>query len=138
MIRAEVFTVKRGWRRRKARRIFWGIALIIAGVVLLLERFGMVDLGHVAVWWTWWPALVIVGGLAALVAPDDLKDAAKGLSTTLLGFWALACMQHWYGMTWSRSWPLALVIVGLEAILIALSDRGSKAEVVTDEEVPHV
>src|SRR5262245_7704582 len=101
MIRAGVVTVKRRSRRSRARRIFWGVMLIIAGVVLMLDRLGIVDLGYLGMWWTWWPALVIVGGLAALVTPDNVTDAAKGFATTLLGLWALACMQHWYGMTWS-------------------------------------
>jgi hypothetical protein len=139
MIRTGVFVVKRG-RRRKARRIFWGVALITVGVVMLLDRFGLIDIGRYgAIWWTWWPMLFIVGGLAALVAPDSARGAAKGFSTTLLGLWALACAQHWYGMSWARSWPLALVIVGIEAILLAVVDRRSGPDVeVNVEEVRHV
>ena len=47
-------------------RLFFGGLVIAAGVVLLLDNMGSLDAGEV--FSTWWPAVVIVAGLLALIA----------------------------------------------------------------------
>ncbi len=47
-------------------RLFVGGLVVVAGVLLLLDNTGVLDAGEVFT--TWWPAVVIVAGLLALVA----------------------------------------------------------------------
>jgi hypothetical protein len=42
--------------------------------------------------------------------------------TTLgLGAWFMIAANGWYGLGWSRSWPLALVAAGLGSLTQALA-----------------
>jgi predicted membrane protein len=47
-------------------RLFFGILVITAGVVLLLDNAGRLDAGEVFA--TWWPAVLILAGVLTLVA----------------------------------------------------------------------
>jgi hypothetical protein len=47
-------------------RLFFGILVIAAGVVLLLDNAGRLDAGEVFA--TWWPAVLILAGVLTLVA----------------------------------------------------------------------
>ena len=123
-------------KRKRGQRVFWGVLLIAVGVILMLDRLGVIEIGNYGIaWWYWWPVVLIVIGLASLVSPESLKQAGNGLSMTLMGFWALACTQHWYGLSYRRGWPIVLVIFGLESVLVAMLERRSAA---AEKEAQHV
>ena len=116
----------RNRERTTWQKAVWGTVLIAGGILLLLDQFQAVDMGS---YWSWWPAILIVIGLASLVAPSSIKQAASGLSFILLGVWFFACMHHWYGLTYRRGWPLLLVVFGLETVIVAALEgrRGGSA-----------
>ena len=102
------------------QRAVWGVLLIALGVWFLLRQMGMTD------WFDWrpmWPAILIVIGLATIVAADRPKQFGSGLSFILLGVWFFACIQHWYGLTYRTGWPLLLVTFGFEIVLVAVLER---------------
>ena len=109
-------------RRKKA---IWGVVLIALGVVFLLDQFEILELrgiGH------WWPAFLILIGLTRIVTLENPRHIASGIGFVLWGLWFFACMQHWYGLTYRTAWPLILVIIGFEAVLMAFIGRAGKGE----------
>ena len=47
----------------KGKGVFWGILLLVAGVLILLHNLGYVS-GNV---WRWWPVILIIIGLKKLI-----------------------------------------------------------------------
>jgi hypothetical protein len=97
--------------------MFIGLLLMLAGTIFLLAQLDLVQLGEI---WHWWPILVIAIGAARLFRWRSADGVASGLSWVLFGFWFLANIHEWFGMTWRKSWPLGLVVVGLEMIVRSL------------------
>ena len=64
--------------------IFWGAALIAAGVTILLIQQGYVDEQLLADAGQWWPLLIIGAGVAIIFA-GILGSVATGLAGLLLG-----------------------------------------------------
>ena len=108
-------------RTRKSRnQVVWGLFLIGLGIVFLLGKLDVIDLHH---WKTWWPAMMIVFGLAWIISPGRPRQIASGVTFILIGIWFYACMEHWYGLHFRNAWPLLVVVAGLEMVLTALLDR---------------
>ena len=101
-----------------------GLMLVALGILFLLGTLDLIDMR--IVWWQWWPAILIVIGLAQVIAPSSIKQGASGVSLILLGLWFFACFNHWYGLRFRNAWPLVLVIFGIESIVTALFERGRK------------
>jgi hypothetical protein len=125
----------------KKGAIWFGVALVVIGALLLLDRaaalfpelsmvFGGVSL------WRFWPVLVIIGGIAVAFSPDwsPTKPERKGsltaghffdgLSTATIGLVLLGCSLKL--VSWSvwlaalSYWPVLLVIGGLSILSSAL------------------
>jgi len=103
-------------------QFFWGFLLIGLGVLFLLDQLGYVAFGT---WRHWWPAIVILMGLAHLIRPRRPKDFAHGVLWTLFGLWFLAADRGWHGLNWSNSWPLAMVGVGASIVVEVLASRSA-------------
>ena len=109
-----------GLNRENWRRAVWGVVLIVVGMVFLLVQMDLLRLGKV---WKLWPAIMILMGFVWMVAPQNLKQIASGVSMILWGVWLFACTYHWFGLTYWNAWPLLLVIFGGEMILAAALER---------------
>ncbi len=101
-----------GRRKSSGDGIGWGLGLIVLGIVFLLAQRDLIPREWLYNWWTWWPAILILVGLAKLIRPSGPSDIGSGVTTTLFGFWFFANLHDWYGLHWGNSWPLALVAVG--------------------------
>jgi hypothetical protein len=107
---------KREYRRNRDTLI-WGVSLIGLGVTFLLTNSGVWPndtLRH------WWPMFVIVSGLASFVGVRGPKGVGSSVMTTAIGGWLLVATNDWYGLGWSRSWPLVFVAVGLGTLAEAI------------------
>jgi len=108
-------------RYRKSRDTFvWGLILISLGVTFLLTNSGVWPndtLRH------WWPVLVIISGLGSLPGARGPKGVGNAVTTAALGTWLLVAMNDWYGLGWSRSWPLAIVAIGLGTVTESIVAR---------------
>jgi len=93
-------------RRIDSDGVFWGLLLMAAGVAMLLQRFGVVDL-----WRTrdFWPLIIVVIGVSKLVRR---RSVWSGLWMITVGAWLQAVTLHLYGLTYESSWPLLLVVLG--------------------------
>ncbi len=47
--------------------VFWGVVLILLGVLFLLERLGYLDVGEV--FSTYWPVILILVGIKLILNP---------------------------------------------------------------------
>lgn len=93
--------------------IAFGIALIAAGSLFLLDRFGIVPLGEP---WHIWPAVIAIFGLARIVFPRGARDVLKGAFLIAIAGWLYACIEHLWGWTFATTWPIILIALGAKAL----------------------
>ncbi len=98
--------------------LVWGLGLIAMGVLFLMDYLGMITWGH---WNVTWPWLVIAIGVIRLLTARRPRIVGAGVTVTLIGTWFLVAVNNWYGLGWARSWPLALVAVGLGSLARAVA-----------------
>ena len=117
--------------RRTRDSMSLGILLIGMGVVFMLMTIGV--LPHHALR-SWWPVFVVVAGLGSLAAARHPRAVGSAVTTMGIGAWMLVATNNWYGLDWSRSWPLVLVAVGLGSVTGAVvglwwrTDEGGKED----------
>jgi hypothetical protein len=70
---------------------------------------------------TWWPVFVIAAGTGSLLCARSPRKIGSAVTTLGLGAWFMIAANGWYGLGWSRSWPLALVAAGLGSLTQALA-----------------
>lgn len=111
--------------RRNRDTLVWGLVLMALGVTFLLTNSGLWPndtLRH------WWPMFVIISGLGSLPTARGPSGVGSAVTTAALGGWLLVATNDWYGLGWSRSWPLAIVAVGLGTLTEAMVARFWRAE----------
>ncbi len=57
-------------------RIFWGLILVLVGVLFLFDQMGRLDFGEIVS--RWWPAVFILIGLSILIG-NRFRDAGGGV-----------------------------------------------------------
>jgi hypothetical protein len=87
----------------------WGLILIAFGVVLLLVQLGVITHGF---WRHGWPWIAIAVGAGQVALGRTAQALGSGVTTVLMGGWALAAETGWHGLTWFNSWPVSLVAIG--------------------------
>lgn len=110
-------------QQRPRGQVLLGVLVVAVGVVLLLDRTGVVDVDPGAVASTWWPlAVIAVGVVSALVVPrawfGPAVIAAVGAILLLV---RLGVVEP---DVWTALWPLAIVAVGVGILLRAGSSAG--------------
>jgi hypothetical protein len=104
-------------------QIFWGLFLIAAGAILLLQRLGIANMS-----WTirhYWPLIIIVIGVSKLVHRGTIW---AGLWMISLGVWLQMVMLHIYGFTYRSSWPLLLIILGAGIVLRTITESARRRD----------
>lgn len=94
-----------------------GLILITIGVLMLVDRFSVLDFG-----WAvrhFWPLALILIGIPKLV---HRKTVWKGLWLIFIGTWLQLIQLHVLGMTYRNSWPLLLIAIGGGMIVRAMLD----------------
>ena len=120
--------MKKDGRRDARGSVTIGLFMIAAGMVLVLDHMGVVQIGSIG---SWWPLLVVAIGLGKIVSPVPERDLAEGVMLMVLGAWFLSVVHYWMGLTWRNSWPLAFVAIGAKTVLQALvppAPRGAGQE----------
>ena len=106
--------------RRNRDTFVWGLFLIGLGLMFLFTNNG--------VWPNdtfrhWWPIFVVIAGLGSLFQVRGPKGVGSAVTTAALGGWLLVATNDWYGLGWSRSWPLVFVAAGLGTFAEAIVAR---------------
>lgn len=107
---------------RTHRPLLTGLVLIAVGCVFLAQRFGYIDSQQA---WLVAPLAIAIGAIAELLKFNP-TGLLKGCANLLLAFWLYALLAHWSGWQAQASWPLLLVVVGLNVIASAMSQNQVK------------
>ena len=106
-------------------RVFWGLILILVGVLFLLDRLGGLDFGEMIS--TYWPVILIILGFSILVTSGFRRPLA-GLLFILLGvIFLLSEFDILEESVWNYVWPVLIIIVGFWLLVRpVLRARGSE------------
>ncbi len=92
-------------------RLVLGMFLVAAGVLLALDRFGVIDTGPI---WRFWPVVLVVLGLVKLFGSDS--NRCGGLVLLLVGSWFLVQNFTALDLDFSDVLPFAVLLIGLAMI----------------------
>jgi predicted membrane protein len=96
-------------------RIFWGLLLILLGVLFLLDQMGRLDFGDLV--GRYWPVLFILIGVSILLS-NNFRNAGSAVFFILFGtFFLLLRLRIFDRAIWHYVWPLAIIAVGLWVLL---------------------
>lgn len=105
-------TENNSYRQRK--QMMWGLVLIAVGVAFLLDRMDVLD---IATLWHYWPLLLVVAGINQTVGYPSAREFTSGLWTVFIGLWLFAVFEGLLGLTFRNSWPLFILMWGLQLVL---------------------
>ena len=112
-------------QRHSSGRVFWGLVLILLGVLFLLDQMGRVDFGDLIS--QWWPLVLVAAGLWQLIS-SNFKELAGGLFLIALGaIFQLAKLDILGRNVWHYVWPALIIGLGLW-VLIGAFRRSSAAK----------
>ena len=96
-------------------RIFWGLVLILLGVLFLLDQLGRADFGDLVS--RWWPLILVAIGLWQLIS-SNFQELAGGLFMIALGaIFQLAKLEILGRNLWHYVWPALIIGLGLWVLL---------------------
>lgn len=98
-------------------QLVFGLLLIVAGVFFLLDNLGLADAARYV---QYWPAALIVVGLAKVLQARSVAGWLAGIGWTIAGLWILGWNQGWIHTSFWRAlrtyWPVLLMLVGLSVV----------------------
>jgi hypothetical protein len=94
-----------------------GFVLITIGLLMLVDRFSVLDFGDVI--HRFWPLVLIVIGVPKLVRRSSVWN---GLWLIVVGTWLQLIQLDFLGMTYGNSWPLLLIAIGAGMIARVMVD----------------
>jgi hypothetical protein len=107
--------------RDSAGRVFWGIIIILFGVLFLLDHLGRLDFG--SIFSRYWPVLLILIGFWQLFA-NNFRNPGGPLFIIAIGVIFELGRLHILGRSaWHYVWPLLIIAVGLGILFGALGRR---------------
>jgi len=91
-------------------RLIIGIAVCLVGAMLLLDALNLFNTSSLLA--SWWPSLIILGGIAILIS--DTKNYLWALIVMAIGVIAqLRVLGYTDINPWQLFWPLVLILVGV-------------------------
>ena len=97
-----------------------GTILLVVGLLFLLNNFDFIYLGPVT---HFWPLIIIAIGVTKLLTAEHPTERRKGGWWMLVGLWLLVSTTHLYGFSFHNSWPLLLIVLGINSIWKALDPK---------------
>jgi hypothetical protein len=99
---------------RQRKQMMWGLVLIVVGLVFLLDRMNVLDASDI---WHYWPLLLVVAGINQTIGYPSAKEFTNGLWLVFIGFWLFAVSEGFLGLTFRNSWPLFILMWGVQLVL---------------------
>jgi hypothetical protein len=90
-----------------------GIFLLTAGILLMLNRIDLLEVGSI---WDFWPLIIIVIGLGRLLDAEFQWEYRKAFWMLFLGAWFQICQLHLFGLYYHNSWPILIIGIGIEIL----------------------
>lgn len=96
-----------------SRIAFSGVLLVVFGCLFLADQLGAIHFG--AVFHTWWPAILVLGGLLSLIEQPasifgPLIMLTVGAALLLRNLGVLKLESVW------KLWPVILIALGLNSL----------------------
>jgi len=101
--------------------IFWGLMLVVFGVLFLLDRLGGLDFGTLI--GTYWPVIIIILGLSILVGNGFRRPFGGLFLMGIGGLFLLNSLGVLEYDVWQYAWPVLIIIVGLWILLRGVFHR---------------
>jgi predicted membrane protein len=118
-------------QRHTSGRVFWGLVLILLGVLFLLDQMGRADFGDIVS--RWWPLILVAIGVWQLVS-SNFQELAGGLFMIALGaVFQLAKLGVLGRNLWHYVWPALIIGLGLWVLLGAFR-RSSAVRLASGQE----
>lgn len=105
------------------KRVLWGVILIAAGCMFLLDRMDIYEIGDI---WRYWPAVISIAGLIEILTARGMRDISRGTMNVVVGLWLYACIENIWGLTFGNSWPVLMITFGIGVFLNGIADRNQK------------
>ena len=99
---------------RQRKQMMWGLVLILVGLVFLLDRMDVLDASEI---WHYWPLLLVVAGINQTIGYPSAKEFTNGLWLVFIGLWLFAVSEGFLGLTFRNSWPLFILMWGVQLVL---------------------
>jgi len=100
-------------RKSFSAHIVVGSLLLLAGAALLLENFGVTEIGPL---WRFWPLILIGLGIARISNAASRREEGAGIWLLLLGIWFTISIFHVGGLTFGDTWPAIFIALGVSMI----------------------
>jgi predicted membrane protein len=108
--------------RNASGRIFWGLLLILFGVLFLLDQMEKLDFGDT--FSRYWPLILVLAGLWHLVS-NNFRSPGGGLLLIVVGTILMLGKLEILGKSlWHYVWPLLIILVGLWIVFGAFGRQG--------------
>ena len=102
------------------KQMMWGLVLIAVGTIFLLDRMEFFDASSV---WHYWPLLLVVVGINQTIGYPSAREFKSGLWTIFVGLWLFAVFEGMFGLTFRNSWPLVVLMAGIQLVLAPVIAR---------------
>jgi hypothetical protein len=99
-----------------------GTILLVVGALFLLNNFDFIYLGPAI---EFWPLIIVAIGVSRFLTAEHPYQRRKAGWWILIGLWLLISTAHLFGFSFHNSWPLLLIVLGINSILKALDPRSS-------------
>lgn len=91
-----------------------GIVLIVIGSMLLALNLGW---GLPLAFWDYWPLLMVIPGLVAIIAPTAHLTRNGGIWLLATGIYCQVSVSDWMGLGWFSAWPVFVIAYGIDIIV---------------------
>jgi uncharacterized membrane protein HdeD (DUF308 family) len=99
---------------RQRKQMMWGLVLIVVGLVFLLDRMDILDASELS---HYWPLLLVVAGINQTIGYPSAREFTNGLWLVFIGLWLFAVSEGFLGLSFRNSWPLFILMWGLQLVL---------------------
>ena len=102
--------MRRGDHMQTTQRLVFGVVLLGLGVLFLLDRLDLADIGTL---WQYWPLILAAVGLVKVLQPAGTPGRGFGVLLLVVGiWWTLENLELVRYSVWDF-WPVLLILAGL-------------------------
>ena len=112
-------------RGSNRRRLVVGVLMIALGLLFLLDRFFVIDVGEA---WRFWPLILVAFGLSRIFGAFPGRRRRWGMMQVVLGVWLL--LDQIDVVDAGDSWPVLVMAIGA---VIIVGSFGSQPRVASSE-----
>jgi hypothetical protein len=106
---------------RSGGRLWFGLIILVVGVLFTLDNLGVLDAGE---YLRWWPAIIVSAGALRLLRARSLSNVMGGLIVSAIGLLLLDTTVHFLpGRMWDY-WPVLMILFGGSIMLRAWQGPG--------------